>query len=88
MKIVETLRASKTALKIGVFLLIINPPLGYFGFVVGGYLSAQYHDTSYLGAAAVFYAFTWVMAGAGIILAGPRGVELTKNYLKKILRKR
>jgi len=86
-KIIERLRSSKNALKIGVFLLIINPPLGYASFLVCGYLCARHEDTSYLSEAAVFYAFTWMMAGIGILLAGPRGTLLIKRYLKKIFRK-
>ena len=86
-KIIERLRSSKKALKIGVFLLIINPPLGYVSFLVCGYLSTRYEDKSYMSEATVFYAFTWVMAGIGILLAGPRGTVLAKRYFKNIFKK-
>ena len=69
MNILAKLRDSKRAFKIGIFLLITNPPLGYLGFIVGGSLSTMYQDKAYLTVATLFYAFTWVMAGAGIILA-------------------
>ena len=85
--ILEKLRSSKKALKIGVFLLIINPPLGYVSFLIGGYLSTRYEDMSYLSAATVFYAFTWLMAGVGILLAGPRGTILAKRYFRNIFRR-
>ena len=86
-KIIERLRSSKKALKIGVFLLIINPPLGYVSFLICGYLSTMDEDASYLSEATVFYAFTWVMAGIGVLLAGPRGTVLAKRYFKNIFRK-
>ena len=86
--IIERLRSSKKALKIGVFLLIINPPLGYVSFLIGGYLSTRYEDMSYLSAATVFYAFTWVMAGIGILLAGPRGTVIAKRYFRNIFRRK
>jgi len=86
-EILERLRSSKKALKIGVFLLIINPPLGYVSFLICGYLSAMDEEASYLSEATVFYAFTWVMAGIGALLAGPRGTVLAKKYFKNIFRK-
>ena len=86
--IIEKLRSSKKALRIGVFLLIINPPLGYASFLIGGYLSTRYEDMSYLSAATVFYAFTWLMAGIGILLAGPRGTVIAKRYFRNIFRRK
>jgi len=88
MNILAKIRDSKKAFKAGIFLLIINPPLGYLGFIVGGYLSTVYNDKSYITVATLFYAFTWVMAVAGIILAGTSGVELARNYLRNIVRKK
>ena len=85
--LLERLRSSKKALKIGVFLLIANPPLGYASFLICGYLSTRYEDKLYLSEATVFYAFTWVMAGIGILLAGPRGTGLARRYFKNIFRK-
>jgi hypothetical protein len=88
MNFLTKIRDNKKAFKIGLFLLIINPPLGYLGFIVGGYLSTVYQDKTYLTVATLFYAFTWVMAGAGVILAGTSGVELARDYLKNIFRKK
>ena len=83
-RLIKKIRASKTAFTIGVILLIINPPIGWIGFAVGGYFAAKYHNPKYLGIATVVYAITWGMAGAGVLLAGPRGVSLAKSYLKKL----
>jgi hypothetical protein len=88
MNILEKLRDNNKAFKIGIFLLIINPPLGYLGFIVGGYCCTVFEDKAYLTAATLFYAFTWVMAGAGIVLAGTSGLEIAQNYLKKIVKKK
>ena len=86
-RIIEKIRASKTAFVAGVILLIVNPPIGWIGFILGGYLSAKYNSPKYMGIATIVYAITWGMAGAGIILAGPRGVTLAKNVFKKAFAK-
>jgi len=83
-KIIAKIRESKTAFWSGVALLIINPPLGWIAFVIGGYFSAKYHSTKYMVIATIIYALTWVMAGIGVILAGPKGVALAKNFFRKI----
>ncbi|MCD6594634.1 hypothetical protein J7L68_03055 [bacterium] len=83
-KIIEKIRASKTAFTAGVILLIVNPPLGWVGFMFGGYLSAKYHSPKYMLIATIVYAITWGMAGTGLLLAGPRGVALAKSILKKV----
>jgi hypothetical protein len=88
MSIIAKLRDNKKALKIGIFLLIINPPLGYLGFVIGGYLCTRYNDTTYLTAATVFYMFTWVLFGMGFILAGTVGIDLAKKYWRNFLWKK
>ncbi len=85
-KWLKKIRESETAFKIGVVLLIINPPIGWIGFAVGGYLSAKYHNPRYLVIATVVYAITWGMAGAGVLLAGPRGVDLARNALRRVWR--
>ena len=86
--IISRLRDNKNALKIGVFLLVINPPLGYLGFVIGGYLCSKYDDITYLTAATVFYVFTWVLFGVGFILAGTAGIDLARKYWRNIFRKK
>ena len=84
MRIIEQIRKSKTAFWSGVILLIVNPPLGWVGFMFGGYLSAKYHNPKYMIIATIIYAITWGMAGAGAILAGPKGVSLAKTILRRI----
>ncbi len=54
---------------------------------MGGYLSAKYHNPKYLVISTIFYAITWGMVGAGIFLAGPKGVALGKSITKKVWRK-
>ncbi|MCD6418272.1 DUF116 domain-containing protein [bacterium] len=78
------IRSSKTAFWSGVALLIINPPLGWVGFLIGGYLSAKYENPKYMFIATIIYAITWGMAGMGLLLAGPKGVALAQNFFKKI----
>ena len=88
MSIISKLRDNKKALRIGIILLIINPPLGYLGFGIGGYLCSRYDDHTYLAAASVFYIFTWIIFGVGFILAGTIGVEYAKKYWRSIIRKK
>ncbi len=86
-KFFAKIRASKTAFWSGVVLLIVNPPLGWVGFMFGGYLSAKYNNPKYMITATIIYAITWGMAGMGLLLAGPKGVQLAKSLLKKTFRR-
>lgn len=86
-RLLSRLRASKTAFWAGVILLIVNPPLGWIGFMIGGYLAAKYHQPKYMLIATILYGITWGMAGAGVLLAGPKGVTLAKQTLKNIWKK-
>lgn len=85
--IIEKLRSNPTAFKIGILLLIVNPPLGWLGIAIGAYIYARTGKTIYITMTTLFYLFTWAMAIAGIILAGPRGVKISKETIKKILGK-
>ena len=86
-KIILKIRSSRTAFWIGVVLLIVNPPLGWLGFILGGYFSAKYQTPRYMVIATIVYAITWGMAGTGVLLAGPKGVMIAKSFIKYIWRK-
>ncbi len=81
-KLLERIRSSKTAFKIGIFLLVVNIPLGWMGIVVGSYLSAHFKNPRFHILSGILYGLTWVMLGVGIILAGPKGIEIAKKKLR------
>ncbi len=85
--IIHRIRRSKIAFSIGVILLVINPPMGWLGFIIAAYLTTRFGRTIYFLWAMVLYGITWGMSGIGIILAGPRGFHLSKIILKNIWRK-
>jgi len=85
--IIHQIRGSKTAFSIGIILLVINPPMGWLGFIIAAYLTARFGRSIYFLWAMVLYGITWGMSGIGIILAGPRGFHLSKITLKNIWRK-
>lgn len=82
--VVSELRSNPVAFKIGIALLIVNPPLGWLGIAIGAYMFAKTGEKFYLTLTTLFYAFTWVMALAGIILAGPMGLEISRKVIRKI----
>ncbi len=65
---------------------MVNPPLGWAGFAVGGYFTARYGSPKYIFWATVLYGITWGMTGAGVLLAGPRGVTLARRILSRLWR--
>jgi len=86
-RILKRIRESERAFRVGLVLLIINPPIGWIGFAVGGYLTVKYNQAKFMVWATIIYAITWGMSAAGVILAGPRGVLLAKKFVEKLLRR-
>ncbi|MEI8078779.1 MAG: hypothetical protein WCH61_04010 [bacterium] len=78
--------------KLGLFLLVANWPVGYGGAALAlAWGRATGQDKFGAIMAAVFYAFSWGMLGAGVLLAGKAGLARTKELgtqLKNKFRRR
>ncbi|MHB8137404.1 MAG: hypothetical protein ACYDGO_03340 [Smithellaceae bacterium] len=81
----ETLRRKRSLrFKIGVFLLVVNTPIGYGGGALAAVIGLKTRHPT-LGAAlgVGIYFLSWNMLGLGIWMAGPEGVKLVKDLRKK-----
>lgn len=71
-------------LKIGVFLLVSNIPMGLIGFALAGTMAVLTGRKAFWAVIGIIiYAFSWAMLGLGMLLAGPQGVQ----YVRKLRRK-
>jgi len=75
-------RWAKIRFRLGVFLLVVNMPLGYLCLPLGVYVGHNIGKKGGVVVGIVCYALTWVMMGLGVYLAGPRGVHITRTYWK------
>lgn len=66
--------------KIGVFLLIVNTPIGYGGSALAAAIGLKTRHPA-LGAGVAFgiYILSWNMLGLGIWMAGPEGLKFVKD---------
>lgn len=69
---------SKLRLRLGLILLVANAPVGYGGLAVCSFLAFKTESTYWLKIGLGAYVLSWVMFGAGIILAGHAGREFLK----------
>ena len=75
--------------KVGVFLLIVNTPIGYGGSVLAAVIGLKTrHPAIGAGVALGIYILSWNMLGLGIWMAGPEGLKLVKDLRKKWFRKK
>ena len=75
--------------KVGVFLLIVNTPIGYGGSVLAAVIGLKTrHPAIGAGAALGIYILSWNMLGLGIWMAGPEGLKLVKDLRKRWFRKK
>ena len=81
---IKNLRKSRKAFKIGVVLLVINVPLGWFFLALGGHLSSKYHNPVYIYLFSGLYGLTWAMLGVGLLLSGLKGMEKAKKKLSRL----
>ncbi|MDD4355876.1 MAG: hypothetical protein PHN98_01390 [Smithellaceae bacterium] len=66
--------------KVGVFLLIVNTPIGYGGSVLAAAIGLKTrHPALGAGLALGIYILSWNMLGLGIWMAGPEGTKLVKD---------
>jgi len=66
--------------KIGVFLLIVNTPIGYGGSALAAAIGLKTrHPALGAGVALGIYILSWNMLGLGIWMAGPEGLKLVKD---------
>jgi len=75
--------------KVGVFLLIVNTPIGYGGSALAAVIGLKTkHPAIGAGAALGIYILSWNMLGLGIWMAGPEGLKLVKDLRKRWFRKK
>ena len=66
--------------KVGVFLLIVNTPIGYGGSVLAAVIGLKTrHPAIGAGVALGIYILSWNMLGLGIWMAGPEGLKFVKD---------
>jgi hypothetical protein len=69
--------------KIGVFLLIVNMPIGYGGSALAAAIGLKTrHHALGAGIALGIYILSWTMLGLGIWMAGPEGLKLVKDLCR------
>lgn len=69
--------------KVGVFLLIVNTPIGYGGSALAAAIGLKTrHPAIGAGVALGIYILSWNMLGLGIWMAGPEGLKLVKDLRK------
>ncbi|MCF7837136.1 MAG: hypothetical protein K9N49_00740 [Candidatus Marinimicrobia bacterium] len=69
----------------GMVLLLTNQPLGWGGLLVCGLLAVRTGRRFYYALGAGIYGFTWLMFGAGVLLAGPAGLAYSRTLLRRCL---
>ncbi len=75
--------------KVGVFLLIVNTPIGYGGSALAAVIGLKTrHPAIGAGVALGIYILSWNMLGLGIWMAGPEGLKLVKDLRKRWFRKK
>jgi signal transduction histidine kinase len=70
--------------RIGMWFLVVNIPLGYLA-VLGGAAMAAASDRPafWMTSGAVLYAISWLMLGAGVLLAGREGLAIVRDYRRR-----
>ncbi|MBP1711790.1 MAG: hypothetical protein H6Q49_1992 [Deltaproteobacteria bacterium] len=81
----ETVKPKRSLrFKIGVFLLIVNTPIGYGGSALAAAIGLKTrHPALGAGVALGIYILSWNMLGLGIWMAGPEGLNLVKDLSRK-----
>jgi len=71
--------------KLGLFFLLFNFPFGYGGAALCAAMAAASGRKSlWLIAGALVYGLSWIMFGAGILMAGPEGLKAAKAFRKRL----
>lgn len=65
---------------VGISLIVINVPVAYLGLLVGALASIYDGEAIWLLAGVGAYAFSWVLFGAGIALAGQQGLTYARRW--------
>ncbi len=69
---------------IGVFLLILNYPVGWIGALVSGTLAVKTNNSVYYTWGAGLYGFSWIMFGVGALLTGSQGIRYSRQWIRKV----
>ncbi|MCK5803601.1 MAG: hypothetical protein KAI66_12245 [Lentisphaeria bacterium] len=69
--------------RIGLFLFIVNFPVGYGGIAICGTLAVVLRQREWLWVGAGAYAFSWILLGVGFYLSGQTGWLYAKNFWKR-----
>jgi len=64
----------------GMVLLIINVPVGLIGLGFGAFMAKKTGKTIYYPIGTGIYILSWLMLGAGVWLAGEKGLALVKAF--------
>jgi len=64
----------------GMVLLIINVPVGLLGLGFGAFMAKKTGKTIYYPIGTGIYILSWLMLGAGVWLAGEKGLALVKAF--------
>ncbi|WP_413853517.1 hypothetical protein [Candidatus Ruminimicrobium bovinum] len=71
---------------IGIILLILNVPFGWFGAGICVYYGKKYNKKFYYFLSAIIYGLSWVMLFTGIYLCGKDYAEIIfDNYVSKYI---
>ncbi len=72
------MKKRSTAFKIGALLIAVNVPVGYAGVTIGLTANALTGSRACLVVGAGIYAVSWIIALAGVCMAGPAGYYYTR----------
>lgn len=75
--------------RLGVFFLLINIPFGLAGVALAGWMIARTgHVRFWSLVGGGIYASSWLLFGAGVLLAGPDGKAYVKNIWRSLFRRK
>ena len=71
---------------LGIILLVLNVPFGWFGAGICVYYGKKYNKKFYYFLSAIIYGLSWVMLFAGVYLCGKDYAKtIFENYVSKYI---
>ena len=71
---------------LGITLLVLNVPFGWFGAAICAYYGKKYNKKFYYFLSVFVYALSWLMLAAGIYLCGKDYAKtIFENYISKYI---
>ena len=83
-----TSHPSKARLKAGMVCIVLNYVLGWPFLLAIETAAAVYQSRTLALMGPAVYAFSWLLLGVGLWLAGPQAISLTKGFIRRLLKRK